>query len=55
MAGLTEDGVDACGMLDRGSEIWLDWNLGDDASLREFRCVLTALRCRGGPARVWVC
>lgn len=39
VSGLTPEGVDACGMLDRGSEIWLNWNKGDDASLRQFRCV----------------
>lgn len=39
VAGLTQEGVDACGMLDRGSEIWLNWNKGDDASLHQFRCV----------------
>lgn len=40
VAGLTQAGVDACGMLDRGNEIWLNWSNGDDASLHQFRCVV---------------
>lgn len=49
VSGLTQAGVDACGMLDRDSEIWLNWSDGDDASLHQFRWVGQCRVCvRGG-------
>lgn len=56
VAGLTQEGVDACGMLDRGSELWLDWSTGDDASLHQFRCDLCVVLVCGCVclAHVWL-
>lgn len=48
VSGLTQAGVDACGMLDRDSEIWLNWSDGDDASLHQFRWVGQCRVCVGG-------
>ena len=44
MAGQTQEGIRACGMIDDSREITLNWSFNDDESLRESRCVICVLQ-----------